>query len=65
MSQEKIISGKGVLRGFLDIGNNEKLFVYNDKGLLLGFYHQVQDKTYNKSGSYVGPGDQRMILLGE
>jgi hypothetical protein len=64
-SMRTILNSKGEVRGRLDEGNNTMLAVYNRQGRCLGYYHQVQDKTYTAGGGYVGPGDQRMVLLEE
>jgi len=62
MSQKTVINGKGQVRCRLDEGGNSLLFIYNRQGQPLGYYQQVNDKTYSISGQYIGPGDQRMVL---
>ena len=62
MSQRVVINGKGQVRCRLDEGSNSMLWIYNRQGRALGYYHQVNDKTYAVGGKYIGPGDQRMIL---
>lgn len=63
MRCRNILNGRGQLRARLDEGDNTQLFVYDRNGRALGVYNQVQDKTYSMSGQYVGPGDQRMVLV--
>lgn len=63
MKQKTIYSGHAIVRGRMDEGLNSNLYIYNRTGKMLGFYNQVQDKTYSCTGEYVGPGDQRLTLL--
>lgn len=63
MSQRVIVDGHGQVRCRLDEGTNTMLYIYNRTGEPLGYYHRVNDKTYSRSGGYVGPGDQRMSLV--
>jgi hypothetical protein len=49
----------------MDEGSNSMLWIYNRNGQPLGYYHQVNKKTYSVGGTYIGPGDQRMTLVEE
>lgn len=65
MKLKNIMDGQGAVRGRLDEGGNSTLNVYNRQGRCLGYYHQIQDKTYSVTGRFVGNGDQRLVLLAE
>ena len=65
MSQRVVINGKGQIRCRMDEGSNSMLWIYNRNGQPLGYYHQVNKKTYSVGGTYIGPGDQRMTLVEE
>ena len=63
MSQRIIYSGTGKVRGHIEEGNNNQLFIYSRQGKMLGFYNKNLDRTFSGTGQYIGPGDQRMVLM--
>jgi hypothetical protein len=63
MSQKTYTNARGEVRARIDEGTNTMLYIYNKFGKSLGYYHQINDKTYSANGFYVGPGDQRMTLV--
>ena len=63
MSYKIILGNKGQVRARLYEGGNDQADILSRTGRRLGFYHQSGDRTYDGSGRYVGPGDQRMSLI--
>jgi hypothetical protein len=57
------MDGKGRVRARLYEGNSDQAEILDRTGKRLGFYHRSGDKTYDRTGRYVGPGDQRMTLV--
>jgi hypothetical protein len=58
-----VLNGKCEKRGQLYTGKNDNQQILGRTGESLGYYLASADKTYDKQGRYVGPGDQRMSLL--
>ena len=57
------MSGKGQMRGQIYVGENTIQDIISRTGKRLGYYHKVNDQTFDSMGNYVGRGDQRMLLF--
>ncbi len=57
-----IQAANGRTRGKL-IETGNRIQITDPSGRLLGWYDENQDKTFDRSGRYIGPGDQTMSLL--
>ncbi len=53
---------KGQLIGWTKQSGN-RLYMFNNRGELLGSYHQSQNTTFNRKGERVGTGNQIVRLL--
>ena len=51
------------IQGYIEEGSSERLRVYNKHHVLVGWYSENMDRTYDAHGKIVGYSDQRMILL--
>jgi hypothetical protein len=59
-----IVAPGGKVRGFInEVGNQKQLI--SKSGRMIGYYDEVQDKTYLTGGRMYGFGDQLMALLEE
>ena len=65
MDWKIILDGHGRKRGQIFTGNRDQQQILGPQGDLLGFHLRSADKTFDAQGRYVGPGDQRMSLLGD
>lgn len=60
--RELIRDSRGATRGYyVTIGDRVEL--HSPSGALLGYYLVSQDKTFDKSGSFKGFGNQLTFLL--
>ena len=58
-----ILDGQGNKRGSIYQGSNSHKAILSRDGTVLGYYNESADKTFDNTGGYVGPGDQRMALM--
>jgi hypothetical protein len=63
MAEQRITDAQGRAIGFIRDSGGGKT-AHDGTGRMLGRYEKVNDKTFNATGTYVGPGDQLMRLLG-
>lgn len=61
--QTTLTNGSGVIIARMDNGDRTQLFIYSREGRPLGYYDQVQDRTYSMTGEYKGRGDLRKLLI--
>lgn len=57
-----IRKANGSVRGYVTETSNRKE-IRDKANRLLGHYDKTQDKTFDRSGAYIGPEDQTMTLL--
>lgn len=60
--RELIKDQRGATRGYY-VTLGDRITLHDAAGNVLGFYSQSQDKTFDKSGSFKGFGNQLTFLL--
>lgn len=61
-SNTPIRDKNGNVKGFIQESDDRRI-IKTASGNYLGFYHKVQNRTYDVSGNYLGTGDLTMTLL--
>lgn len=59
-----IKDNKGATKGWT-INTGYRIMGYNSKGQYVGYYLTNLDQTFNKSGQYIGSGNQLSFLIND